>query len=164
MDIEALADVQTLVAAWLAVIVDIPAPITFTTPFVIVTTDGSEEVNVQAPSEFELGGASVKSGSLTTFCRSDQDPTVGFRKILKVIVNGAGAAYVVVAAWVAVIVTVPAFTNETWYPFIAAMLGSEEVNVHAPVELDVGAVRVIDEAVDKFAVTLGKVPTTGVGP
>ena len=44
------------------------------------------------------------------------------------------------------------------------MLGSEEVNVHAPVELDVGAVRVIDEAVDKFAVTLGKVPTTGVGP
>jgi len=63
-----------------------------------------------------------------------------------------------------VIVTEPAFANETWYPFTVATLGSDEVNVQAPVELDVGAVRVIDDEVDKLAVTSGNVPMTGVGP
>jgi hypothetical protein len=98
MDMEAVACVQTLVAACVAVMVAVPAPFTLATPLAISITEGSDEVNDQAPSELEVGGTRVKSGSLTTFWKSGQDPTVGFPTMLKVIVNGAGDPYVLVAA------------------------------------------------------------------
>ena len=144
--------------------VALPAPFTFTTPFAISTTDVSEEANDQTPSDVEVGGTRVKSGSLTTFWKSDQSPMVGFPTMLKVIVKGTGDPYVLVAACVAVIVAVPAFTSATTEPFIVAMLVSDEVNVHPPAEVEVGALSATDVDVDILAVTSGNEPTTGVGP
>jgi hypothetical protein len=63
-----------------------------------------------------------------------------------------------------VIVVMPAFKNVATWPFIVAVLVSEEVKLHVPVDVEVGGWITKDDAALFCAVTSGKVPSVGVGP
>jgi len=78
--------------------------------------------------------------------------------------TGVGDAKVAVGACDAVIVVVPGFRSDAVLPLIEATVGSEEVKLHAPRDVEAGATKVREGDADICAVTSGKTPKVGRGP
>jgi hypothetical protein len=126
-------------------------------------TSGLSEEKVHAPGDVEVGGVSVKSGSLTTFSMSPHASSAGVPTTVSTIDTGVEGPYEPAADCVAVIVVVPAFRSMSVEPLIVATVGSDEANVHEPDEFDDGGkrVRIFDEVGEMVTDRSAKDPIVG---
>jgi hypothetical protein len=114
---------------------------------VIVATAVFEEVKVQAPNEFDVGGtkATLATDPRIKF-RSAKGPVVGDPPVIVTVVALLVAAQLKFALCIAVNVTVPIALGVKILPEIEAIAEFEVVKLQVPAEVDVGAVRVIGAA------------------
>ena len=105
---------------------------------------GSLEIYVHAPSDLETGFAITTSGSPANFSRLGSAVYVGVPFTVSVIVTGFEGPNFAEASCKAVIVVFPGAIIRALFPSTVATLGSDDVSVHAPVELEVGTTSEID--------------------
>ena len=128
----------------------------------IVATPGVLEVNVQLPTELDVGGVRSTFAMLSIVkVILVKVPSVGVTAVMVSSIVVFAVNHSAVAAWVAVIVTFPPSRRVTLVPLTVAIAASDDVNVHEPLDEEVGATSV-SEPVFRPTVFDAKAPNVGV--
>jgi hypothetical protein len=136
----ALPRVKLPAAAWVAVIVVVPAVTIVTVLPDIVATSVLLLVYVKLPELLDVGAVILNGASPTVLEGTLKPVIVGTAKLTVKTAVALPAVKLPAAAWVAVIVVFPAVTIVTVLPDIVAISVLLLVYVKLPVLLDVGAV------------------------
>jgi hypothetical protein len=104
------------------VITDVPIFIGLRIFPVTVATEVFDEVKVQAPEEFEVGGTKARLATdPRVIFKSTNGPIVGAPPVIVTVVDLVAVAQLKFAAWVATKVTVPRALGVRMFPVIVAM-------------------------------------------
>ena len=130
---------QLSVASCDKVIVAVPAfPNLIAVPFIAAIV-GSLEVALHFPVDCELGYAIATSGSPANFSTFAGAVRLWRHFTKTETLNGFDEPNLSAGLCTAVTVTLPGFSAVNELPLIDAIAGSDDVNVHAPVEFETGA-------------------------
>lgn len=151
----------------MAVIVATPRPFIRALLPSIVTIELSELSKLQLPGELEVGGVSAKvfeANGCSAAVTSANVPKVGGGPCTVTVIDLDVDAKLPKTACVAVIVARPTFRGVNVVPTMEATVGSDEENVHAPNEGEVGGTSVIEETEPKVRSRSRKGPIVGAPP